>query len=903
MQFRAMVTSLCASALLLSALGGCQYNATLPDDANNMTLIPLDLLLPLQPAPPPDTNTVPIQTAQVRVATFNTACIVPEMEEGLLGKLGSLTDVTIGCLDEISAFVGDVANLASIGIDAVNPLDWRDEVEDRVMDRAAQMAQYVKDRPDIDIIAFNEVFLEEARWYFVNQLSGTYPYYVALLPGDGGTVCQTEDSGLMLFSRFPFMALPSGLSPDPGVIAGANGSPWNDVAFVEFDYDKCKCEDCLAEKGAGYVRIQNPNSGDEYHVVFTHLQADPTACVWATPIQEVYDARAAQLQDIRGLINQALAPDGFAGNTNVIVMGDLNVVGTQPEAANAVGLNGVDNLEWFLKFDPASVGGHYFAGDPFANPQPSRLYDTWALTTSPHDPGVTNGSKNRLDYIFMNSAPGAISRRLAPQHLTLLGDSSMSDHLGVHAVINDFEPHCVPVDAITPQSAYALPAAASATSCPGNITGNAWPNNEIYSETIKVAGGYHWYRFDLPGTYSIALKSGSGQNETSGFDLRVYRHTDLTFDVSNYYEEETDISEYFPAPSYALFAPPAAEPIIGKVYVVPEAPFYVRISPQARDGKGAYHLFVHRHEGRKREDAIRLPANCTEEYFHGAAPLNAEDSPWFQFNIEQADSGKPQSLRFITMWDPAKGAGPMTLRLLDEAGAMILETTGALTTNPAGGADDPAYGCDQPRNYVDMFHNALENEGTFVTAHDTQSAKFFLRVKRPDLPGGAAYDAYAVRWETNLTILHGKRRAKGCNVADNGCVVSSWAYELYAGDETGTDAFGSDEIDMEFRVDGLSLPQLPYLTKNDIGGAATDMDSGDSVSLEHVLGPIRFVDSVKVIVHELDGGDIDVSGSRTIKTLAPDKANSFKHSPSMGVGSGDYEFRYNLSRSFEYVAP
>lgn len=897
MQFRAVVSTGCAGAVVLSlaACGGCPYDATVTPAALNAVLLPENLFLPPQPAAPQ----TPVQTAQVRIATYNTACIVPEMQDDLLSKLGSATDVAIGCLDEISAFVGDIANLASIGIDAVNPLDWRDEIEERVMDRAEQIAQYLKDRPDIDIIALNEVFLEEARWYFVNQLGSAFPYYVALLPGDGGTLCQTEDSGLMLFSRFPFMSLPAGLSHDPGAVASANGAPWHDVAFVEYDYDDCKCEDCLAEKGAGYVRILNPNTGDIYHVVFTHMQADPTACVMATPIQDVYSARAAQLQNIRTLINKALHPDGYMGDTNVIVMGDLNVIGTQPAAAAAAGLSGVDNLEWFLKFDPASVGGQYFAGHPLNNPQNSRLYDTWALTTSPHDPGATSGPKNRLDYILMNSFPGAIDRRLAPQHLTLLGDSSMSDHLGVHAVINDFEPHCLPVDAITPQSAYALPGAASATACPGNATDTGWANNEIYTGTINVAGGYHWYRFDLPGTYSMSLKTTTGQNDSSGFDLRVYRHTDLTFNVANYYEEETDISEYFPSPANGMFSVPTIEPIIGKVYVVPEAPFYVRISPQARDAKGTYALYVHRHEGWKKDDAIRLPANCTEEYFHGAAALNAEDSPWFQFNIEQADSGKPQSLRFIAMWDPAKGAGPMTLRLLDEAGLQLLETTGAVTTDPEHGADDPAYGCDQPRHYVDMHHNALENEGNFVPAHDTQSAKFFLRVKRPDLPGGAALDAYAVRWETNLTILHGKRRAKGCNVADEGCVVSSWAYVLDCGDETGTDAFGSDEIDMDFRVDGLSLAQLPYLSKNAIGGAATDMDSDDWVSLEHVLGPIRFVEGVKVIVHEMDDGDIDVSGSITIEPLPPAENSRPRRSWSMGVGSGDYEFRFNQSRSFE----
>jgi len=132
--------------------------------------------------------------------------------------------------------------------------------------------------------------------------------------------------------------------------------------------------------------------------------------------------------------------------------------------------------------------------------------------------------------------------------------------------------------------------------------------------------------------------------------------------------------------------------------------------------------------------------------------------------------------------------------------------------------------------------------------------------------------------------------------------VSNWPYMLYCGDETGSDWAGSDEIDMEFRVDGQQLPLLPYLSRNTIGGAATDMDSGDSVSLEHVLRPVRFVDNLQVILHEMDGNDIDETGSIMINALGPQQTVSHKQSPSISLGSGDYEFRYGLSRSFNYSA-
>lgn len=813
-------------------------------------------------APGPPTYTATFPTARIRVATFNTKCIVPEMSDDVMTHLDSIMEGKLPCLPTISGFIGDLINLAMIGIDTTgffSPLDYREKIEDDVKFRADNIASYILERSDIDVIAFNEVFLEDARDLFVSRLKGKFPYYVRKIQTD--TPC-TEDSGLMLFSRFPFASLPSGVVANWGVEAVANGSAWTEVGRVTFG--PCNCEDCLADKSAGLVRIQHPLSGDFYYVVFTHLQADPTACVWATPGDEVWDTRTNQLRQIADLLDQALGSQGYKGDTNVIVTGDLNVNGTQPLGLAALNLPEPDTLEWYLKFHPVGARAYYdyYADNPYLPPTTAKLYDTWAATTSPYDPGITNGTANRLDYIFMNAQPRPWSRRMVPQHMTILFDKTMSDHLGVHAVINDWQAYCTPVEASAPQAGQTL---------------DTWPNNQKYERQITVPGGFQWFRFDLPGTYSFALQSASGQNEASDFELRVYKHTDLTFEVSNYYGEETDIGEYF---SFGRGIMSFTPTIPAKKYVVPETPLYVRVSPKAESGTGKYALYVHRHEGRSKKDAIVLPANCTQD-FHSAQPVNDVDMPWFQLNLEAADTGQPQSLRFIALWNQAEigqEGPPLTLRLQDDADTVVAEDSSFLYSNPNVDENNPAYGETTIWRYVEILHNDLEKLGT----------RFFLRVQRPSL----AYVNYKMRWETNLTVLHGY------------ISTATRPLELYAEDETCSDGTGSDEIRLKVYVDGDGYVKHS-LSQSQIGSG--DADTGDSFSLDHLIPPIRFLHHVNVTIIEDDTSGND-AGAFVIYALPPRNNTSWKQSvttsiPCSGVvaigDDGTYRLYYNLSRSLE----
>lgn len=57
-------------------------------------------------------------------------------------------------------------------------------------------------RTDLDVICFQEVFSERAREQLLDELKTIWPYYIAKA---GNDTIKSEDSGLMVFSRFPVL--------------------------------------------------------------------------------------------------------------------------------------------------------------------------------------------------------------------------------------------------------------------------------------------------------------------------------------------------------------------------------------------------------------------------------------------------------------------------------------------------------------------------------------------------------------------------------------------------------------------------------------------------------------------------------------------------------------------------
>jgi hypothetical protein len=163
--------------------------------------------------------------------------------------------------------------------------------------RAGQIANRILSSGyDYDVIALSEVFSEPARKVIVSKLSTEYPYFLEKLPTSDPPVSSRviggiagyfgeavgylldmlgvdlrgliEDSGLMLFSRFPII----------------------DSCFKVFTFpsDEKRIEaqpDSLANKGAGYARILHPHTSLHYNIIFTHLQTNDAEFKWVRDME------------------------------------------------------------------------------------------------------------------------------------------------------------------------------------------------------------------------------------------------------------------------------------------------------------------------------------------------------------------------------------------------------------------------------------------------------------------------------------------------------------------------------------------------------------------------------------------------------------------------------------------
>lgn len=676
-----------------------------------------------------------------------------------------------------------------------------------------------------DIIALNEVFDEEARDTFVAELSGTYPNYVAYI---GDPAVGAEDSGLMLFSRYEFEPLPVPTHlHDPSYLVARNaGADWKDVAFIEYDADIFP--DNWAGKGAAFVRINNPHTNRIINVAFTHMQAsypqDEDDCddYWGPT-----GVRWAQMYDIRKVITGSLTA-GQLLREDIFVMGDLNIDGDLADPN--LGMMGCDqpNLwEWARYFTPPGAWSGFFS-DTFR--------DCWAFEHSPDDRGLTNmyhwgpeyapDQGARLDYILRNR-PTTANRALCIQHLTLAhnmrdgapwiesgfgqaGINELSDHIGVNADVNQWAPHCNPTEAYMP------------------------PLETYVSGTITYPGSMQWHRFDTPGTYAFHVTG-------SGIRYRVYESRDLSTPAVQYYCET------------ATFIPVDGKPVTGEKYHLPEAPFYVRVFHQHRTQTGSYQFVAHMNSCASQSDAGVLRANDPVVHTLPPSPINADDTAWFEFRTQVADSGVAQDLSCVVdQFSP----GTFDLELRRGDGATVVASQKDSEPDP----DNPG------------------GQRLVIKRNDlgTSLEKFYLLVKRTDLSALS----FRIRWETNLTIMHGQ----GAGIPGSG------SENLYCVEET--DTIGIDEVFLTVVVDGITKVNDVYIGEYDDGVYRT---------MEDLIGTVRFLNNVAVTLREEDGGanGEDDYLSTTIGILAPNETQKLNITSTLSSAGGTYLLRYNLSRSLQ----
>ena len=704
-----------------------------------------------------------------------------------------------------------------------------------------------------DVIALSEVFDEEAREAFLDELDGSFPYHVDYL--SGGTAVN-EDSGLMLFSRFPFKSLPDDTYRADNQSCQATSC--SRVGFLEFQ--ACHGDDCLAEKGVGFVRLKNPETGSPVNVAFTHMQASYTPATYPDELEDEFDAgrefstRADQTIDIKELLETTIGSNRL-DSEQVIVMGDMNIDGDLANPDLGPGEYNKRNLyEWKERMTSAS------------NPNFSLLpiQDGWAFDNAPahpsgnYDRGITNltawgasADGARLDYVLMNGEETrgcmqhmtiahnlryggtSVETGLGPEGVGSGGESDLSDHYGVNADINRIGNRCRPVDA----TVLAPPA--------GKL--------DAKSGTIGHRGEIEWFRINKAGTYSFDLDGASGM------DYRVYEASDMTTPAPNYKHEVTDVML------------PGVRPIhfVGEQFRVSKAPFFIRVWHRDRAKTGTFALKVLRHDCSTRELACALaPAERRNMKMPANPPLNGADEKWFELYTEGTASSRGQEVRAVASELDPDAAGYFELELL-EAG------------NP-----DTSIGVDASQA-PDPEPETPGYEQLELETREADAQKYYAVVRRkpatqPPFPAEAQH--FQVRWETDLTILFGAGQG------------GSQSLQIRCLEENDGIDDGDDEVYLEeIRVDG-----------SDVFGSDVflgDFDAGNVRSLESLVpAPVKFVEGVAFEGFEDDdfaAGEVD-DMEATIPPLAPGTQGpvspSIAYNPEEG---GLYRIYYNVTHGFD----
>lgn len=524
-------------------------------------------------------------------------------------------------------------------------------------DRAQVIAANIHDALP-DIVALNEVFDEDSRDIFISALGGVYAFHVDKI--DGGDI---EDSGLMLFSRFPFekMELSGAHVPGCGDVqittnATVHQCPDKLLGFVEFQcdgsysWDIANQPDCIADKGAGIVKIALP-SGESLFVVFSHFlstyghDSEEIRCTKA-------EDRRKGFKQISTLVADAteLPVGGSSGSfvfspdaVNIVALGDFNIDGNPFRTGGSQ----CQLDEWRFAYHPtqALIDFPSCGGDDRLICGSSRIMvDAWAFDTSIADLGRTNGvsfsfdvtdtspsalaSGRRLDHILYRrhtpSVPALHPNPMMPQHLTIQWPLSgtqgrLSDHLpvGVDLLL---PPEDIVLDHVTPR--LANPITVPAVGDP--------PDAQM---SIDVPGQMQWILLDGPqGTYSLRTYGSTAV----GFE--VYRPEDLSRPVKPHKKTFRDAWEY----------------------VLTDPPYFIRTFAALESGEHdrnatpVYAFDVHRYDCTSSVEACHLVAGSEgQEVEWPSTPVGPADSYWFSFD---ADDAQPSINPFHELAVTSKGA-------------------------------------------------------------------------------------------------------------------------------------------------------------------------------------------------------------------------------------------------------
>ncbi len=610
-----------------------------------------------------------------------------------------------------------------------NVAQWQMEYPER--------ADHIADgilRTDQDVVALNEVFDDKARDQLILRLSARYPYHIDKIDGPTNWplppgILETPDSGLMLFSKYPFVPFSAAASaPFPGGadISGVNyvGGQWvgwgddpNEVAVLY--YDECASTeveagsgiytpttDCFAAKAVALVRVATPRG--TANIAFTHMQASYTA----TESEEM-KTRDHQLGQARQLIVRSLTQTQLR-NEPVFLMGDLNITGQNQNGSQS-------SAEWKWQFATANnaASGFFACAGGTCSYDPSTdtgayMADSWGYETSKDDVGISRpDEQHRLDYILHNQPLLEDRGALCLQHIALaydLGEQSgvqqYSDHLGVRGDFNRGAPFCNPN--------HAKPVTFGSYSSPQDVSFG--PGN---SALITFPGSMQWFRIDQPGSYSIQV----GGPEV-GFD--IYSADDLSRPLASYHNETSRW---------------------GKKYALPKPPYFIRTYAQNPTTKkpdrtwvGGYTIMFHQHRGNGPQDAIALTPGNTDTFLWPTGGIVTPDHKvWYSFYTDTASAGGFPDVQFF---QESTSTDFLQAQHLD----LVADTQGYPAISWASAPTQPG---DWDNNqWPDRRTSAPHLSGK----PSGGAQRYYVRMQRDQLYAGIGMRA-GLRFETNLTYI------------------------------------------------------------------------------------------------------------------------------------------------------
>jgi hypothetical protein len=473
--------------------------------------------------------------------------------------------------------------------------------------RAHAVARAILDMPvreQPDIVAFNEAFSEIARPILISMLRAKFPHIIEKLEHSGLDV--EEDSGLMLFSKLPFLPLPGG----------------GDHIYKPFPM--AKGHDAKVAKGVGIVQINGP--AEPTTIAFTHTQAS-----YDKANTEYADVRVKQIDFIRQMLME-LANGNMQNYANSVIMGDLNIKGDPDETS------GEDNFIFSKK--PDTFGGDFNDGWRISMHPPGDMTD--------YDPGYTQrdtptNQRNRFDYIC-TQRDANVDIGLLPHYMAvpLRLPSEVSDHWALLAHLHRQSPHCAPAQAIDLLSVTPI--------------NNNQSESTVWLQTTNFRDEdmYHWIYVARPGTVSIFTGAD--------IEAHAFRQTDFTHAL-----QPTDMLSIAELPEnlqnvIGEYGRQLVEK--GAVFSWKE-PFFIRLRGVTTNFLGSAPFMILEHQGDSPATAIILhPHLELNPKLPPGQPLGLTDQCFFKVKRENKFTGALYEDRFLLCNDNHVG---VTFEIWDAA--------------------------------------------------------------------------------------------------------------------------------------------------------------------------------------------------------------------------------------------